>query len=111
MYAVTDPYFGMRSTRRAAQRRTRSRRAIRYRGKPTKTELHWSGLLVTKAWTRVAVASWGQRARDHRQLAKLVVSGASELVDVQGKAELLIKNDPQVPQSKKLILGKATATV
>src|SRR6218665_2766817 len=38
----------------------------------------------------------GQRARHNPQLAKLMVAGASELVDVQGEAELLAKNDSQV---------------
>ena len=63
--------FGMRSIRRTARRRTRSRRAIRSRGRPIKTELPCSNLLVTKAWTTVAAAS---RNRE------LVVSGASWLM-------------------------------
>src|SRR6218665_1715693 len=36
----------------------------------------------------------GQRARHNSQRAKLIVVGASELVDVQGEAKLLVKNDP-----------------
>ena len=35
----------------------------------------------------------GQRARNNPQQAKLIVTGASELVDMQGEAELLFKND------------------
>src|SRR6218665_1005710 len=38
----------------------------------------------------------GQRARHNLQLAKLIVAGASEFVDVQEEAELVVKNDPQV---------------
>src|SRR6218665_3311989 len=42
--------FEMRPIRRAAQRRTRSRRAIRARGKPARIEqLQWSNLLVINA--------------------------------------------------------------
>jgi len=37
----------------------------------------------------------GQRVRNNPQLAKLIVAGASELVDVQGEADLLLKNDPK----------------
>ena len=53
----------------------------------------------------------GQRARYHTQLAKLVAAGASELVDVQGKAELLVKNAPKsLTESRRLIFGKSIAT-
>src|SRR6218665_3304590 len=38
----------------------------------------------------------GQRVRHNSQLAELTIAGASELVDVQGEAKLLVKNDPQV---------------
>ena len=38
----------------------------------------------------------GQRVRHNSQLAELIIAGASELVDVQGEAKLLVKNDPQV---------------
>ena len=38
----------------------------------------------------------GQRARNNPQLGKLIVERVSELVFVQGKSELLFKNDHHV---------------
>jgi len=64
----------------------------RARGKPTPTriELQWSSLLVTKAWTRAAAALQNKERETTTSEAE---AGASELVDVQGEAELLVKND------------------
>ena len=46
------------------------------------------------------------------QLAKQVIAGASELVDVHGKAELYRSRmtPKSLTESKKLIFGKASAT-
>ena len=47
--------------RQVAQRKTRSRWAIRAKGKPNRIMLQWFSLLVTNAWTRAAA---GQRTRE-----------------------------------------------
>src|SRR6218665_465307 len=44
--------------RRAAERRNRSSRVKGARGRPTRTEQQWASRLVTKAWTKIAAASW-----------------------------------------------------
>ena len=83
--------------RRAAQRITRSRRAVWARGKPTRIELYTVvQSTCNKCMNEGGCSAAGLRARHNPQLAKLIVAGASELVDVQGEAKLLVKNDPQV---------------
>lgn len=70
---------------------------IRDRGKSTRIEQQWSNRLVTKAWMRVGASFTRQRVRSNPQLAKLIAD-TDELVYMQRKAELLVKNDPKDPR-------------
>jgi len=56
-----------------------------------------SNRLVTKARTKIAAASCiGQGSGDNSQLTKLIITAASELIDMQRETEILVQNNPEV---------------
>src|SRR6218665_2907195 len=85
----------MHPMRRAAQRRTPIKTGSLSHRQARQDRATVVQPTCDKCMYKGGCSAVGQRARHNPQLAKLIIAGASELVDVQ-EAKLLVKNDPQV---------------